>query len=157
MGYHWSAKTSRAIDSIAEEAAREYYLDLDEFEFPEGDGLYTRAEALVIGLFEQVEEALKTGEGKERDDDGELDDDEDDTEDDRKPPGVEGSPLMRFAVRQAYSLTYHGARNAVVEAESIAEARRLVADPDFRWGSEERETLDPCVYADAEVTESLLS
>jgi hypothetical protein len=62
MSYHWSEKTSHAIIALAEEAARDHDLDPEEFLFIEGDDLYTKVEALVIGLWEQIEEVMQVPE-----------------------------------------------------------------------------------------------
>jgi hypothetical protein len=49
----------RLTELIAEGLARDYDLDLGEFVFPEGDDLYTRVEAIVVLVGEQIEEVLE--------------------------------------------------------------------------------------------------
>jgi hypothetical protein len=55
----FSPEISRSIDLIAAQVAKDYDLDQAEFLFPEGDGLETRIEALILSVWEQVEEAVE--------------------------------------------------------------------------------------------------
>ena len=57
MGF--SQEMSRSIDTIVEHVARDYDLDQSEFLFPEGDGLETRIEALILSVWDQVHEVVE--------------------------------------------------------------------------------------------------